>query len=174
MGDDDGASELRKHNKSVMQDADAKQVITCCPGCLIQLKEHHELEDIEALHHTEFFDMRHETLPVYKHDKPFAYHDPCELHRILEIKKEPRSLLNKMDVDYRDIEPSCCGGGGLLRMTDPNLSDIIINMRAASEGLKESTVLTCCPSCREQLLSNNLKTMDIIELVSEVLEEGGE
>ncbi|MHA1907295.1 MAG: (Fe-S)-binding protein [Candidatus Thorarchaeota archaeon] len=174
MGDDDGASELRKHNKSVIQDAGAKQVMTCCPGCLIQLKEHHELGEIDALHHTEFFDRKHETLPDYIHEKPFAYHDPCELHRILEIKKEPRSLLDKMNVDYRDIEPSCCGGGGLLRMTDPSLSDIIINMRAASEGLKDSTVLTACPSCREQLLSNDLKTRDIVELISEVLEKGGD
>ncbi len=171
MGDDEGALELRKHNKSVIQEAGAKQVITCCPGCLIQLKEHHELGDIKALHHTEFFDHMYESLPEYTDTEEFAYHDPCELHRILEIKKEPRSLLNKMKVNFRDIEPSCCGGGGLLRMTDANLSDIIINMRAASQGLKNTEVLTCCPSCREQLLSNNLKTRDIVELLSEVLEE---
>ncbi|MFW9921591.1 MAG: heterodisulfide reductase-related iron-sulfur binding cluster, partial [Candidatus Thorarchaeota archaeon] len=118
--------------------------------------------------------LLHKQLPEYKTDQTFAYHDPCELHRILEIKKEPRSLMNKMKVKYRDIKPSCCGGGGLLRMTDANLSDIIINMRAASEGLKETTVLTCCPSCREQLLSNNLKTRDIVELVAEALERGGD
>ncbi|MFW9955452.1 MAG: (Fe-S)-binding protein [Candidatus Thorarchaeota archaeon] len=171
MGDDQGADELRKHNKNVIVDAKAKQVITCCPGCLIQLKEHHDLGDIQALHHTQFFDIQYDELPGYKHEKQFAYHDPCELHRILEIKKEPRSLLKKMSVDYRDIEPSCCGGGGLLRMTDSNLSNIILGMKAASERLKETTVLTCCPSCREQLLSNDLRTRDIVELVSEVLEE---
>jgi len=174
MGDDEGASELRKHNKSVIVDAGANKVITCCPGCLIQLKEHHDLKDIDALHHTQYFDMIHEKLPEFETTESYAYHDPCELHRILGIKKEPRSLMNKMNVKYRDIEPSCCGGGGLLRMTDSNLSDIIIKMRAASEGLKDVTVLTCCPSCREQLLSNNLKTQDIIELVADVLEKGGD
>ena len=105
------------------------------------------------------------------------HHLECVLdmaRELLEIKKEPRSLLEKMKVDYRDIEPSCCGGGGLLRMTDAGLSDIIINMRAASEGLKETTVLTCCPSCREQLMSNNLETKDIVELMAEVLDEGGD
>ena len=59
-------------------------------------------------------------------------------------------------------------------MTDANLSDIIINMRAASEGLRNTTVLTCCPSCREQLLGNNLETRDIVELLAEALEKGGE
>lgn len=172
MGDDEGATKLRAHNKSVIVDAGAKKVITCCPGCLIQLKEHHDLGDIQAMHHTQFFDELYAQLPSFKQEKQFTYHDPCELHRILEIKKEPRSLLKKMNVDYRDIEPSCCGGGGLLRMTDPGLSDIIIKMRAASEKLKDTTVLTCCPSCREQLLSNDLKTKDIVELVADVLEEG--
>ncbi|MFW9968455.1 MAG: (Fe-S)-binding protein, partial [Candidatus Thorarchaeota archaeon] len=103
MGNDEGASDLRKHNRDVILDAGAKQVVTCCPGCLIQLKEHHELGEIEALHHTQYFDRRYESLPEYKDKSEFPYHDPCELHRILEIKKEPRSLLKKMSVDYRDI-----------------------------------------------------------------------
>ena len=80
----------------------------------------------------------------------------------------------KMGVDYKEMELSCCGGGGLLRMTDPNLSDKIIELRAAREGVKNTTVLTACPSCREQLLSTNIKTKDIVELVSETIEGGSE
>jgi heterodisulfide reductase subunit D len=172
MGDDKGAEELRKHNKSVIQDAKAKKVITCCPGCLIQLREHHNLEGIEALHHTEFLDRKMKEIPKYNQTEPFAYHDPCELHRILGVTKEPRSLLKKMDVDYKEMELSCCGGGGLLRMTDPKLSEIVIQLRTAREGVKNSTVLTACPSCREQLLSVDLRTKDIVELVDDALKEG--
>ena len=173
-GNEEGAQELRKHNKDVIQAAKAKTVITCCPGCLIQLREHHNLEGIEALHHTEFFDRVLESMPHFNQTEPLAYHDPCELHRILGITKEPRSLLMKMGVDYKEMELSCCGGGGLLRMTDPNLSDKIIELRAAREGVKNTTVLTACPSCREQLLSTNIKTKDIVELVSETIEGGSE
>ncbi len=93
MGDDDGASELRKHNKSVFEKAGAKQVVTCCPGCLIQLKEHHELENIDALHHTEFFDKQYETLPAIKHDKQFRMMPyPNRSHGIYEGENTTRHL----------------------------------------------------------------------------------
>ena len=172
IGNESGVEELRQHNKKVMTDAKTKQVITCCPGCLIQLKNYHNLEGIEALHHTEFFDRILETTPKYEQKEPFSYHDPCELHRILKIKKEPRSLMAKLGVEYKEMDLSCCGGGGLLRMTDPNLSDKIIELRKAREGVQNTTVLTACPSCREQLLSTNLNTKDIVELLSDTLDGG--
>lgn len=169
IGDDEGAEKLREHNRQVIDTAKAKTVIAGCPGCLIQLREHHNLENAEALHCTQFFDRMLDTVPRYNQSEPLSYHDPCELHRILGIKKEPRSLLKKMGVEYREMDLSCCGGGGLLRMTDSNLSDKIIQLRIAREGVKDTTVITACPSCREQLLSQDLKTRDIIELLSDVL-----
>ena len=174
MGDDDGAQQLREHNKGVIEAAKAKNVITCCPGCLIQLREHHNLDNVEALHHTQFIDRLLETIPEYKQTEEFSYHDPCELHRILKIKTEPRSVINKMGIKFREMDLSCCGGGGLLRMTDPNLSDKIIQLRAAREGVKDTTVITACPSCREQLLGQDLKTKDIVELVLDALEGDAE
>ncbi len=172
-GNEKGADELRRHNKKVIEDAKAKYVITCCPGCLIQLRNYHNLEGVEALHHTQFFDRILSNIPKYNQKEQLSYHDPCELHRILGIKKEPRSLLSKLGVEYQEMSLSCCGGGGLLRMTDPNLSDKIIELRAAREDVQNTTVLTACPSCREQLLSVNLKTKDIVEILSDSLEEGG-
>jgi Fe-S oxidoreductase len=169
MGDEKGAEELRQHNKSVIEDAQANQVVTCCPGCLIQLSRHHNLGDTEPLHHTQFFDRLFETTPKYEQREDFAYHDPCELHRILDVKTEPRSLLKKLGVEYREMDLSCCGGGGLLRMTDPDLSDKIMQLRAAKERLAASTVITACPSCREQLLGNGNKTKDIVELLSDAI-----
>ncbi len=170
-GDDAGAKQLRDHNRDVIHKAKAKTVVTCCPGCLIQLSKYHELGDVEALHHTQFFDRLLKTTPKTKRSEEFAYHDPCELHRILGIKKEPRSLLNKMKVNFREMDLACCGGGGLLRMTDPNLSDKVIQLRKAKERIQDTTVVTACPSCREQLLSAGSKTVDIIELLAEALED---
>ncbi len=169
MGDEKGTEKLREHNRKVIEAAEAKQVITACPGCLIQLREHHELENAEALHHTQFFDRLVENPPKYNQTEEFSYHDPCELHRILDIKTEPRSLINKMGIKFQEMDLSCCGGGGLLRMTDPNLSDLVIQLRAAKEKVRETTVITACPSCREQLLGQDLETKDIVELLSDSL-----
>ena len=138
------------------------------------MREHHNLESVEALHHTQFIDQTLETIPKYNQTEAFSYHDPCELHRILEVKTEPRSVINKMGIEFKEMDLSCCGGGGLLRMTDPDLSDKVIQLRAAREGVKNTTVITACPSCREQLMGQNLNTKDIVELVSRALEGGAE
>ena len=81
-------------------------------------------------------------------------------------------MLNKMGMEFEEMDLSCCGGGGLLRMTDPDLSDKIIQIRAQKERLGDKVVLTCCPSCREQLLGANLRTRDIVEILADALEEG--
>jgi Fe-S oxidoreductase len=173
-GDETGADTLRAHNRSVVEDAGAKRVITGCPGCLIQLRKYHKFENTEALHHTEFFDHLSDELPKTKRTETFAYHDPCELGRILEVKEEPRSVLNKLGVKFKEMDLSCCGGGGLLRMTDPNLSDKIIQLKRATEELQDTKVVTACPSCREVFLSKEIETLDIVELLAEALEEGNE
>ncbi|MHA1247465.1 MAG: (Fe-S)-binding protein [Candidatus Thorarchaeota archaeon] len=173
MGDDEGAEDLRRHNKEVVEKAQAKTVITCCPGCLIQLKNYHNFEGVEVLHHTQYFDRILDEPPQLKRDEEFAYHDPCELHRISNVKTEPRSLMRKIGVKWREMELSCCGGGGLLRMTDPDLSDKIIEVRKQKEHMEGTTVLTCCPSCREQFMSAGIKTKDIVEMLDEAFEEQG-
>ena len=174
MGDESGAEMLREHNRQVIKVAKAKTTITCCPGCLIQLGKHTNLENVETLHHTQFFDRELDSVPKYNQTEKFSYHDPCELHRILDVKTEPRSVMKKMEIDFQEMDLSCCGGGGLLRMTDLNLSDKIIQLRAARENVKDTTVITACPSCREQLLSQDLKTKDIVELLSDALHGGTE
>jgi len=171
MGDDESAQDLWNHNKDIIDSANVEQVVTCCPGCLIQLSQHHDFKRAEVLHHTEYLDRLLDDVPKYKQEVDMAYHDPCELHRISNVKEEPRSLLQKMKVDFREMDLSCCGGGGLLRMTDPDLSDKIVAVRAQRENLADTVVVTCCPSCREQFLANDIQTHDIVELLANSYEE---
>ncbi|MHA1770975.1 MAG: (Fe-S)-binding protein [Candidatus Thorarchaeota archaeon] len=174
MGDDEGAEVLRSHNREVMQDAQVKTVITGCPGCLIQLREYHNLEGIEALHNTQYFDRMLKNPPKLGGGEEFAYHDPCELHRISKVKTEPRSVMKKVGVNFREMDLSCCGGGGLVRMTDPDLSDKIIEVRGSKERLDGTPVVTCCPSCREQFLSAGIETKDIVEMIDQAYQEEAE
>jgi len=171
MGDDESAQDLWNHNKDIIDSANVEQVVTCCPGCLIQLSQHHDFKRAEVLHHTEYLDRLLDDVPEHKQEVDMAYHDPCELHRISNVKEEPRSLLQKMKVDFREMDLSCCGGGGLLRMTDSDLSDKIVAVRAQREDLTDTVVVTCCPSCREQFLANDIQTRDIVELLANSYEE---
>ncbi|NHJ33434.1 MAG: (Fe-S)-binding protein, partial [Asgard group archaeon] len=109
------ADELRKHNTEIIHKTKAKTVITDCPGCLEALIDHHKIDpSIRILHMTEYFDEKIESVPNKLNIK-LKYHDPCELFRNSEVTKAPRSLLEKMGVEVIEMEPSCCGGGGMLR-----------------------------------------------------------
>jgi Fe-S oxidoreductase len=66
------------------------------------------------------------------------------------------------------MPPFCCGGGGLLRVTNPELSRAVLQKKL--ESLEPSAeIITCCPSCREQLGMERLRVRDIVEIVAESL-----
>ncbi|NHK30919.1 MAG: (Fe-S)-binding protein [Asgard group archaeon] len=165
------ADELRKHNTEIIHKTKAKTVITDCPGCLEALIDHHKIDpSVRILHMTEYFDEKIESVPNKLNIK-LKYHDPCELFRNSEVTVAPRSLLKKMGVEVIEMEPSCCGGGGMLRVTDEKLAQEIMDQRIDKEKLKEedTCVITCCPSCLEQFEQSGITTWDIAEYLVKAL-----
>ena len=82
-----------------------------------------------------------------------AYHDPCELGRLSGVYEEPRRALAKV---AEVVEPltsregaMCCGGGGGLWSTAPELSLAVAEARLARdvEPLGVSKLVTACPAC---------------------------
>ena len=187
MGDDNGAQELREHNKSVIKKAQAKQVITCCPGCLMQLSKHHELENVEVLHHTQFFDKKLEHTPNYPGNEEFAYHDPCDIGRHMEIYEPPRNILKGIPglelVEFKQNRSlaNCCGGGGGMKGYDNALSSTLAyrRIREASD-IGADMVVSACPACKSNFhvaaarlrreKKGRVKVMDITEVVAQGIE----
>jgi heterodisulfide reductase subunit D len=171
LGKIEEADELRKHNTEIIHKTGAKTVITDCPGCLEALIDHHKLDpSVRVLHVTEYFDEKVESVPNPLNIK-LKYHDPCELFRNSEVTTAPRSILKKMGVEVIEMEPSCCGGGGMLRVTDAEVAQEIMDQRIDDEKLKseDTCVITCCPSCLEQFEQNGITTGDIAEYLVKAL-----
>jgi len=171
LGKTDEVEELRKHNTEIFKKIGAKTIITDCPGCLEALLEHHKIDPaVRLLHVTEFFDEKIESVPN-KLNITLKYHDPCELFRNDEVTEAPRSLMRKIGINIIEMEPSCCGGGGMLRVTDEKLAKKIMEDRIVKEKLKEeeTCVVTCCPSCLEQFEQNEITTSDIAEYLVKAL-----
>ncbi len=171
LGKTEEADIMRKHNTEVIHKTGAKRVITDCPGCLEALIDHHNLDpSIKVQHITEYFDEMIDTVPN-KLNIQLKYHDPCELFRNDEVTEAPRSLMRKMGIDVVEMEPSCCGGGGMLRVTDEQLAQQIMEDRIDKEKLKaeDTCVVTCCPSCLEQFEQNGVTTWDIAEYLVKAL-----
>ncbi len=171
LGKVEEADKMREHNTEVIHKVGAKRIITDCPGCLEALIDHHKLDpSIKIQHMTEYFDEKIESVPNKLNIK-LKYHDPCELFRNNEVTEAPRSLMKKMGIEVEEMEPSCCGGGGMLRVTDEKIATEIMKQRITVEGLdvEGACVVTCCPSCLEQFEQNGVSTWDIAEYLAKAL-----
>ncbi|TFF99825.1 MAG: (Fe-S)-binding protein, partial [Promethearchaeota archaeon] len=178
LGETEKVSSLREHNNEIFRKIGAEIIVTDCPGCLEALHEFHEVgENVRILHLTELLDERIEEVPNPL-DITLKYHDPCELFRNNKVLEAPRSLLKKIGVKVVEMEPSCCGGGGVLRVSNEDLAKEIMDQRKEKEKLENEPidVVTCCPSCYEQYQQNGITTWDIAQWVLKALKEptGGE
>ena len=183
--------EFAKQNIEVLSKVKFNRVVTQCPHCFNTLKnEYPQLGgNFKVQHYTEF--LSELSLPWEEAGKnghslkgTLTYHDSCYLGRYNDIYKEPRSLLDKANVDrvemsLREENAFCCGGGGgqMWLETDPNTR---INHRRLDNVLevKAGTVATACPYCllmfddaiRSKGLGDQVQVMDVAEVLAQQLE----
>ena len=91
--------------------------------------------------------------------EPITYHDPCQVGRNAGFFEEPRYILNKIAVDFRELSPGreknwCCGGGGGL-VANPDLEEFRLRTGILKiDQIKKTgagTVVSPCENCRLQL-----------------------
>jgi len=114
---------------------------------------------------------------------PLTYHDPCNLGRNSGIFDEPRTLINAVATDLRELNPTrelnwCCGGGGGL-IAEPSLFQARMEGgRPKVEQIKNSRaqwVVTACENCKTQLEDLNehyslgVEIKGVLDLVADAL-----
>lgn len=121
--------------------------------------------------------------PMYERASlgPIRYHDPCSLGRGLRRFDEPRRVLESITgaapLEFaRSREAAdCSGGGGLLPLTMPAVSDGIARerIRQARVGLgeepgpdPEATIVTACAGSGTRLRRSGAKVLDIVEVLA--------
>ncbi len=103
------------------------------------------------------------------------YKDPCYLGRHNGIFDEPRDVVSSvMELEefyanrYMAI---CCGGGSGHAWMDLEKRDRVSKLLAKEVGEKGvDTVITACPICTTMLEGENLKTLNIVEVVEKGME----
>jgi Fe-S oxidoreductase len=108
-----------------------------------------------------------------------TYHDPCQLGRRCGVYAPPRALasaipgLNLVEMVENRNEAMCCGGGGGLAKSNPDLAKRIgITRIKQAEDVDAEAILTSCPYCRSNLLNANsdregsMAVIDIVEAVA--------
>ena len=169
------AEEMIAKNTAIIKASGADTLLLSCPICYKIFKERYDLEGIEILHHTEFFDrlINEGRLSVNKEDKKYAYHDPCELGRGCDIYDQPRNIVNMagklVEGEKNRKESICCGGSlGSLTLSFEKrkalTENALNNLRIASPD----TIVTACPLCRSTFNRySDIPVKDIAEILDE-------
>ncbi|NVM02233.1 MAG: (Fe-S)-binding protein [Candidatus Helarchaeota archaeon] len=173
--------ELFKKNK-------IKKIIFPCAGCYRTFKiDYAELDkiSIQFYHLTEFLDQYfNENFYKFKmkHHKKISYHDPCHLGRHSGVYEAPRSLLkriknsNFIELDALRNYSHCCGAGGGVKSSEPDLAQKIAvnrNEEAIEKGIE--ILVSACPFCEKNLKDGlngaNLEILDISEVLLRSIEK---
>ena len=176
--------ELKEHNLQKVRDVGAKTIVFTCPSCLHTWK-HLYNTDVKLVHASqmiaELIESGKVTLknPI---DATVTYHDPCDLGRNTGIYEEPRAVLKSIpglrfvDLPMNRKFSICCGGGGNVEMTEPDLSAQVAQMKLDSiKAVGADMVVTGCQQCvrtmatRARRQKMDLEVKDLTELVVEAM-----
>lgn len=160
------AIELAQHNLERLRQLGVKTLVTNCAGCYRAFKNEYPRllgEDIgiEILHFSQFLSrLINEGKLTFSRPREMTitYHDPCELGRHCGIYEEPRHILESLpgvellEMLHNRSNSECCGGGGLLKGAEPDLSLNIAESRI-NQALRTGAtdMVSACVTCRLQM-----------------------
>lgn len=180
LGFDSDFKKFAEHNVKAFREY--KTLICSCPTCVHMFKEVYPKMGfplkVEVLHTSQFFLQlaKEGKIKLGECNKEYVYHDPCALSRKLNITKEPRELLESIpgltlkEVQLNQKETRCCGMGGMLGFTNPEIASAITKKRSEELRGVSDSIVTACPVCEFALKrANTGEILDISELILKVL-----
>jgi len=181
LGFDDTFEEFARHNAAALEESGCSQLVCSCPTCTYMYREIYPSIGVdlpvEVQHSTEYLHERVETgaLQLGSLGTSCVYHDPCTLARSLDVTDAPRELLRHIGVDiteayYAGKNTGCCGRGGSLGTTHPDLAAAITRQRIDELHRANQTIVTACPTCNTAFTSAGADVTDVTELLREARE----
>jgi Fe-S oxidoreductase len=153
------------------------RVVVNCPSCVWAMRMQYRAYGVPLApiveHTSEFLEGYIERLPIAKKRAAAFYQDPCYLGRWLGIYEAPRKLAARAVEEVREFsrarnQAECSGGGGLLPVTMPATARAIADHRLTEvRQAKVTTVVTACSTCKRQLQRDDVKAIDLIELLAD-------
>ncbi len=135
---------------------ESAEIVVVDPGCAVALRKEYanagiELPPVSTL--IERAAARLDDLSIIPTSGPVRWHDPCQLGRGLGLYAEPRAILTRAlghapseQLDVRE-RARCSGGGALLPVTMPKVSNAIAKDRTEEhEGSGGGELVTACAS----------------------------
>ncbi|PCN50344.1 hypothetical protein B6U99_04960 [Candidatus Geothermarchaeota archaeon ex4572_27] len=186
LGNVGAAAEFARHNVEAVRRVGGEVLVTICATCYKMFKlEYEELLGaplpFKVMHMTE---LLAKYVVEFKLDLPnkldvkVAYHDPCDLARMLGVYEAPRMLVREAAKELIELpgnraNTTCCGGGGLLQAVDNELRLKIARKRVREAVEAGADVLaSACPACKSSFVEAareegaGIEVVDVVELVA--------
>ena len=169
------AEEMIRKNTEIIKASGANTLLVSCPICYKVFKEDYNLEGIEVIHHTEFFDrlISSGKLTVSESETRYVYHDPCELGRGCGVYEQPRNVISSFGVlveaEKNRKESICCGGSlGSLTLSFEKRKALTENALNNLTIASPDVIVTACPLCRSTFNRySDRPVKDIAEILDE-------
>ena len=176
--------DMKAHNLKKVADVGAKTIVFTCPSCFHTWR-HFYKTDARLMHATQLIDELIKDGKIIfnkKIDVTATYHDPCDLGRNTGVYEEPREVLKAIPgVNFVELPMNrkfsvCCGGGGNVEMTAPDLSAQVAQMKLDSiKAVGAEMVVTACQQCVRTMITRakrqriDMQVKDLTELVAEAM-----
>ena len=171
---------LITHNLEMVKRLGATEVVFSCPSCYRTWKEHYPT-DLKLSHSTEMIKrlIHDKAISLGALNETVTYHDPCDLGRNAGVFDPPREVLRAIpgltlvEMAGNRNQSICCGGGGNLEMTDPDLSGRIAHKKL--EQIQETgaqTVVTACQQCVRTIkgkVRREKRDLDVVDITDVVI-----
>ncbi len=176
-GEIDAAKRLMEFNEELFIKHGITTLVTSCPICLKVFNEEYNLDGIEVLHHSQYFErlITQGRITLPKSTLKYTYHDPCELGRGSGIYEQPRSVISKVGdiVELNENrEKGYCCGSSLANLKISDQQQLMIS-DALSKRISETNadaVVSACPLCKKAIArSSKIPVYDIAEIVAGAL-----
>ena len=160
------ARDLMQRHISLFESTGVSQVVTACPDCSFTFKEDYRRLAGEGDRKPRFevVDLI-SLLPETRTSKlkKAACHNPCYLSKQgVRLSDE----LIKRGMEIGEVIEECCGAGGGVYFTNPNLAKEVGQRTITS--IQPDTLLTGCPFCKEQfskVIDQGKKVFHYIEVL---------
>lgn len=163
---------LALQNIQTLNQYEVKKIVCTCPHCFNTLaNEYPELGgSYEVLHHSQFLDQLIREGKIRIRDEEnystVSYHDSCYLGRVNMEYEAPRSVIESLQLEIKEMKRSrknglCCGAGGAQMFKEEERGERRINEERTTDVLETgaSVVVANCPFCIT-MLQDGIKAHD--------------
>ena len=174
-------------NIEVLNTYNIKKIVTTCPHCFNTIKNEYPSlgGSYDVIHHTQLLDqlIKDGRIKVEKDlykGKKITFHDPCYLGRANKEYTAPRSLINSVKADLKEMKSCkekalCCGAGGAQMFKESEQGNQEINIKRTKQAINTNAKIIAagCPFCNTMLSDGikseseniDVKVMDISEII---------